>query len=74
MSNSPLITEGQRAPLADEASPDMYEELVNTGITRLVRMKMLPGATDEPPAIPRKSSISSRAAHYPSNSKTARPS
>ncbi|MFW8636048.1 cupin domain-containing protein [Cribrihabitans pelagius] len=48
MSNSPLITEGQRAPLADEASPDMYEELVNTGITRLVRMKMPPGATDEP--------------------------
>ncbi len=48
MSNSPLITEGQRAPLADEASPDMYEELVNTGITRLVRMKMSPGATDEP--------------------------
>ena len=48
MNNSPLFADGQRAPLADEASPDMYEELVNTGISRLVRMNMPPGETDEP--------------------------
>ncbi|KFB09403.1 hypothetical protein [Nitratireductor basaltis] len=40
------------APLADQASPDMYAELVNTGVSRLARMVMPPGATDAPHRLP----------------------
>ncbi|OAN85169.1 hypothetical protein A8B77_10800 [Erythrobacter sp. EhN03] len=48
MTNQALVEPGTIAPLADQASPDMYAELVNTGTTRLVRMVMPPGATDAP--------------------------
>lgn len=48
MTKQALVEPGTIAPLADQASPDMYAELVNTGTTRLVRMVMPPGATDAP--------------------------
>ncbi|MBO9452893.1 hypothetical protein J7426_21700 [Tropicibacter sp. R16_0] len=47
MSSSSLIIEGQREPLADVASSKIYEEPVNIGVTRLVRMKTLAGMTGE---------------------------
>ena len=48
MTKQALVEPGTIAPLADQASPDMYAELVNTGTTRLVRMVMPPGATAAP--------------------------
>ena len=48
MTKETLVKPGTIAPLADQASPDMYAELVNTGVSRLVRMVMPPGATDAP--------------------------
>lgn len=39
---------GRPVPLADQASPEFYRELVNTGETRLVHMTMAPGAADAP--------------------------
>lgn len=48
MAHAPLVTPGEIAPLADQASPDLYAELVNTGQTRLIRMVMPPGTIDQP--------------------------
>lgn len=48
MSDKPLFEPDQVPPLADEASPDFYRELINTGQTRLVRMELPPGAKDRP--------------------------
>lgn len=66
MKKETLVEAGTIAPLADQASPDMYTELVNTGVSRLVRMVMPPVRPTRLTDTPKKSSISSAAGSFQS--------